>query len=319
MTVDASVVSLSPLGSRYSQRKLKYKLLSLWTLGLALVFTGQTVLAEEANSQEEEVAEVALSDSERAPADGFSVRESAGAGKKSEWSSSANAGFNRYLDELAVTTWTVGGTIGYSLSERDSLSVTASYSAPTELETATPEYYGVSDTEIAWVRKNIWKHEQWGSVSSSVKWRIPTSELSQRYTQLSSFTGALSLSKRMPVQSALRDLTLSASAAIAFTPHQYDRRAIGTLNSPFGITYGAGGSYSLLKKLSLSTNYSMYHRFEYDGYMQRIQTLSAGAVWTLPESLSLAGGYQWRDSVLTNDPFLDADKTLAYLELSRAF
>lgn len=325
MSPDESVVRFAqgPFCARFLE-SIKHIQLSVTVAALVFAAALQSY-AEESSIRAPAAAEEKSSPQESSSSEGanlsegFSVRESVALGRESDWSSVASAGFNRYMDEFAVTSWSVGGSLNYRLSQSDSLGLTAGYSAPTELVTAAPENYGMSDLEISWARRNVWKSDRWGSVSSSVKWRLPTSELSQRTTQISSFSGALTLRRPMPIQSVLRNLTLSATTAVVLTPHQYDRRAIGALNSPFGLTYGAGGTYNLWQKLNLSTSYSMYHRFEYDGYMQRIQTLQAGAVLTLPESMFLSGGYQWRDSVLTNDPFLDADKTLAYLELSRAF
>ncbi len=250
---------------------------------------------------------------------GYSVTEAVSLSRSSSWSSVARTGMNRYLDEMAVSTITFGGSLSYRLSDRDSLSASLGYSAPTELVTAYPEEYGISDLSLSWVRRNVWSHSSVGSVSSSVGWRLPTSELSQKYTQISSFSGGLTLRRPMPATSALRHLTLLASSAVAFTPHQYDRRAMGTLNFPFSFVYSGGGTYNIYNTVNVTTSYSMQHRVDYSGYVQDIQTLSVGAVATLPESFFLSGGYQWRDTVLTNDPFLDADKTLAYLELSRAF
>lgn len=282
-----------------------------------VLFVASAVLAEE--GEKEEISEENVESSARGLRQGFSVTESISLSRTSPWSAVANTGVSRYLDEMAIATVNVGGSLAYRLTDMDSLSARLSYSAPTELVSAAPEHYGISDLEFGWVRRNVWTHKEIGNVSSTLRWRLPTSELSQRYTVLSTFTGGLTLRRPMPITSALRNLTLSASASMAVTPHQYDRRAIGTLNSPFSFVYGGGGTYNIMNKVNFSTSYSMQHRMEYDGYVQDIQTLSISAVATLPESFFLTGGYQWRDTVLTNDPFLDADKTLAFLELSRAF
>lgn len=240
---------------------------------------------------------------------GLSVREAMTMNQSSPYSYSASFSSFRSADYYDEAYMNIGGDFAYRIGNQQSLTASLDYLVPVDRLDTDPKRYGFSDVYFSWLMPNLATVANATRLAGSVSLQLPASERSQRETLYGSLSGSLSL--RRPLSGDLSFLSLSLNGSAVLSAHQYDTTdAFGTeFNSPFGIAIGAGAIASLTDNLIWSNSFSVYSRMDYANYWKFIETLSSTATYLFNRDFQLFAQYRWRDEAITNDAFLDDDKS----------
>jgi hypothetical protein len=240
---------------------------------------------------------------------GLSLRESMTLNQTNPWSHSVNTFTYRSLDYYDDTYWAIGGDIAYKIKNNQSIAASIQYYETTDRLDEDPGRYGVSDLDVAWLLPFIWKNPKYGNLSASFTLTAPLSESSKRQ----SFVGGLtsSLSMRKPLSGSWSFLTLAGFTSLTLNHFTYDKTDVfgSDINSPVGVTVGLSATAQVMSQLFWTNSLSLYERIDYAGDWRTIQTVSSSLSLLIKQNLNIFGQYRWRDQVVTNDAFLDDDKS----------
>lgn len=249
------------------------------------------------------------SDVKAGVAQGLSLREAMTLNQQSAWSYSATTATFRSLDYYDESYWSIGADVSYRLKPGQSLTAQLSYFETVDRYDEDPERLGVSDLGVSWLLPNFWSNPKYGMLSASMTVTAPTSELSQRESLIGSVSSDLTY--RKPLTGALRFLTLSTSASLILSHYTFETsNAFGTdTNAPLAVAVGFAGTVRFGQSIFWTNSYSLYNRMDYDSDWRTIQTLASSVAYLITPKARLFGQYRWRDEVVTNDSFLDDDKS----------
>lgn len=278
-------------------------------MGVALSFNGLAASTKSSKGSKSSVKASQNSSVNSGVSQGLSLREALTLNQKSPWSYSANTASFRSLDQYDDVYWAVGGDISYKIKKNQSIAASLSYFETMDKFDQDPERYGFSDLDVSWLLPFIWRNPTYGNLSASFTVTAPLSERSQRETFVGGFTSSASL--RKPLAGKLKFLTLSASGSVVLNHFTFDKSDVfGTdTNSPFGISTGVAAVSRFYRNIFWTNSYGVYNRLDYNSEWRTIQTLSSSLSLLLNQKLRIYGQYRWRDRVVTNDAFLDDDKS----------
>lgn len=234
-------------------------------------------------------------------------------------STSISRGLDEYQDALASSS-SLDATYRINAASSVNLSLgynTIVYNYDGEFlynKSSDPGQYGLADTDISYVRPNVWS-DKYNRLVLSAGLTLPTSRLSSR-SGLNAATRFNAALRYKPISK----LIITPSVGTYVRSFRYDTPNIigSSFNSPFGFTYGLSGSYVFLPWLIGSLGYSQTQRYDFNNDWRVIQAATAQMSISL-NALNLYAGYQWRDRIETNEPLFDDDKSLIYTGVGYAF
>ncbi len=255
-------------------------------------------------------------DAEEAQKQGMTVQEyKALQGKR--WNSSIAMGYYRGIDEFAEEF--IYSSLGTSYKYNESWIVGAAldYLVPSDLEADNPSKYGLLDAELYISKPNFGKTRGGNRVGFSNKLTLPTSEDSSRNGFIASSITTFSVTKQ-PLP--LPRLTLIGSASLVLSHYRFEEDISGeNVYSPFGLVVAGTARLSILESLAWSNSYSVYNRIDYESQTKLVQTLSTSLSYIITDTLSASVAYRWQDNYITNDVFLDDNKSRTSVGLSYLF
>jgi len=255
-------------------------------------------------------------DAEEAQMQGLTVQEyKALKGKK--WNSSISTGYLRGVDEFAEGFIYSGLNSSYELQGSWLVGLSASYLVPSDLEAEQTSEYGILDTDLYISKPNFGKTRGGNRVGLSNSVTLPTSVRSRRNSFIVSNSTTFSVTKQ-PL--ALPRLTLTGSATLVLSHYDYEESISGTeVFSPFGLAVSGRASFRVMSKLFWSNGLSVYNRINYEGRSEIVQTLTSSLSFAVTNDLSASASFRWQDKYITNDPFLDDNKSRTTIGLSYLF
>lgn len=298
--VRGELLSAGNLGTFKVQKILeRYSYLIIFLLVLVLA---EPVLADDDSEQKKENIKDSVSQ-------GLTVREAMTLNQSSPYSYSASFSSFRSADYYDEAYMNLGGDFAYRLGNQQSLTASVDYLVPMDRLDPDPKRYGFSDVYFSWLSPNLGTIANATRLAGSLTIQLPASERSQRETLYGSLSGSLAL--RRPLSGSLSFLSLSFNGTAILSAHQYETAdAFGTrFNSPFGVALGAGAIASITDNLIWSNSFSVYSRMDYSNHWIFVETLSSTATYLLSKDFQLFAQYRWRDEAITNDAFLDDDKS----------
>ena len=146
---------------------------------------------------------------------------------------------------------------------------------------------------------------------------MPTSELSRKEGFVASSTTSFSVTKQPLL---MPRLTLIGSASLVLSHFRFEENISGeVVHSPFGFAASGAARLLLLEKLFWLNSYSVYNRIDYDSKTTIVQTLSTGLSYLVTDKISVSASFRWQDNYITNDIFLDDDKSRTRIGISYLF
>ena len=255
-------------------------------------------------------------DAEEAQKQGLTIQEYKSLqGKK--WNSSISTGYFRGIDEFAESMMFTGLNSSYNFGDNWIVGVGLEYEVPTDLEADNPRDYGLGDGELYITKPNFGKTRGGLRVGFSNALTLPTSHATQKLGLIASNVTSFSVTKQ-PL--TMPRVTLIGSASLVLSHFRFKEDISGeVVFSPFGIAAGGTARLMLLNNLYWSNSYSVYNTIDYEGRTKVIQTLSTGLSFIATEKLSVSVSYRWKDRYVTNDLFLDDDKSRTKIGVSYLF
>lgn len=244
--------------------------------------------------------------------------------KESRWGFFFSTSVDRGLDEMADTLSSDNSlSLSYRLDKKSSLGLSAGYSTLLlkrdgdvfANEDADPGRYGFNDTDISYIRPNIWS-DKYNRLMFSSGITLPTSRASNRASMNASGRVAFSLRYRPTSR-----IIISPTVSSYLRHYSYDTsNAFGSsVNSYFGVGTSLSGSYIIRDWLVGSVSYGQTQRLDYNEDWKTVQFASAQLSITATDSLNAFVGYSWSDLVLTNEPLFDDDRSSIYTGVGYAF
>lgn len=240
------------------------------------------------------------------------------------WNFVATQSFSRGFDELNDTFFSITNlSVSYRVNNWSALSLSTGYDAIAlkqdgsifNNEDPNPDRFGMTDTTISWSIPRIWSTKS-SSLNYALSLTAPTSRTSQRATLIGGAFNGLVYRYRPTGK-----LLLFARGGLTNNVHSKDTADVQGFerNARFGVSYGAGLSYTVLKSLIASTSYSQFQRVTYDNFTDNIQTFRVSLNYIASSQVNIFAGYRFRDTVITNDQLFDDDKSIAFMGGTYAF
>lgn len=208
----------------------------------------------------------------------------------------------------------LSSSLNYNLSESMGLDFGFDYSQPIKDDEEQVRRYGFGDLSVGVSWPGLMKSPG-SSLAGSVTLVLPTSRASQKASLMTSVEMGLSYSVRWKL------FGISTSHAFIFSHYEFDTAdEHGEVqNSPYGLNNSVMGSIFITPRITLGGGGGIYMYQTYSGRNYQILSARTSLSVAATESLSFSAGYSWRDSLLTNNSFLDDDTTVASLSMSYSF
>lgn len=262
---------------------------------------------------------------QQALSQGFSASEAL-LMSQSRWNTVLSQSFSRGLDEFNDTYFSSTSlSLSYRLNTWSALALSTGYNTIAlkddgqffSNEDPDPNRFGLSNTSVSWSVPRIWSSQNKKTfLNYFLSTSLPTSRASQRSTLITSVSNGLTLRHRFQNR-----LLLSSFLSLRGSLHRKDTADVAgfSINSPVGLSYGAGLAYPILSRLITSLRYSQSQRLDYEDNIDVFQSVSVSANYIAAASLSIFAGYSYSDRIITNDEVFDDDRSSIFMGVSYAY
>lgn len=232
----------------------------------------------------------------------------------SNWSSSLSWSTSKNMDYYADYFTRLGSSLQYGFSDKLALGVGFGYSQPIDDAEDKVRRYGFEDISLSIVWPEISKSPG-SSLSGSLSAVLPTSRASQKASLMTSVEMGLNYSVRW------KKFGIGTSHALIFSHYEYDTAdEFGyVVNAPYGLNNSIMGTLYFHPRVSLSAGGGVYLYQTYTKQNKQVNSVRSSLSVRVTRNWNIAAGYSWRDTLLTNNSFLDDDTTVASLSMSYSF
>lgn len=242
---------------------------------------------------------------------------------RSKWNFVLGTGVYRTLDELSdyYSNYSISGN--YQFRPGIFFNFSTGYSSIiyqdggsflVNNQSASAEKYGLSDLTLGISLPGYLSLKKINSILTfGSDLRLPLSQASRDTSMHASLTTYAQLRTRLS-----RRWMSSFTSSLILANYTYDDADVFgyQVNSPLGLSNSIGLNYNFWRNLTAYGSYGLYHRYDYEGYIDNIQTISTGILVPATQKLYINFGYMWRDRVITNDRLFDNNKSYYSLGVS---
>jgi hypothetical protein len=188
------------------------------------------------------------------------------------------------------------------------------YSQPIKDDEEQVSRYGFDDVSVGAIWPQLMKFPS-SRLSGSLNAILPTSRASQKASLMTSIEAGLNYFIRW------KWVGISTSHAAIFSHYEFDTadEQGEVQNSPYGLNNSVTGSIYLSPRFTVSGGGGIYLFQNYSGKNKQVLSARTSASFQVSQQFSLQAAYSWRDTLITNNSFLDDDTTTASLSMSYTF
>ncbi len=259
----------------------------------------------------------------QAVAQGLSIAESMLL-SESPWGIFFNATATRGLDEYADTWTSVNDlSLSYRIDGNSALGMSVGYETLIynsggslfNNQDRDPDRFGLTDLDVTYTRPKIWS-DKYNTLVWSSALSFPSSRLSQRNSL--TVEGSTRLALRYRPNSKIM---ITPSLGTYYRNYRYDTSSVfgSSANSPFGITYGVSGAYTVNSTFIGTVFYGQTQRYDFFNDWRTLQTVVAQLNANVTNNLNLSVGYRYSDRTETNELLFDDDRSIYYIGVGYVF
>jgi hypothetical protein len=223
----------------------------------------------------------------------------------SRWSSSAQFAVQRNRDYYSDAYSSLSVGLAYQYSNFLNFYGTTGYAQPISDNYDKVRYYGVSDIDLGFNTAPFYKNKHNFTLAATSGITLPTSELSQRSSLITSWSGGLITSTLL--QNNFRFST-SHIAILNWYRYQTSDEAGFSYNAPYAFSNNATLSWSY-QRVYTSASLGWAYVKNYAGTGSNIESLRAGLGLRMGAATSAEIYGRWADRMLTNNAMFDDDTT----------
>jgi len=233
---------------------------------------------------------------------------------ESNWSSHLNWSTSKNMDYYSDYFTNLSSNLSYGFNKDLTLNVGFGYSQPIDDNEEKVRRYGFQDISVTASFDRLSRFSG-SKLSSFVGLVLPASRASQKASLITSVEMGLNYSTRW------KKLGIGTSHAFIFSHYQYNTAdKFGyTPNAPYGFNNSVTGTLYIHPRFSISAGGGVYFYQTYAKENKQVNSLRSSARFLVTRHWNLSASYSWKDSLLTNNSFLDDDTTFASLAMGYSF
>jgi len=231
---------------------------------------------------------------------------------QSKWKSQLSWSTSKNMDYYSDYFTRLNSNLNYGFSKDLSLGINLGYSQPINDNEEKVRRYGFQDISLIASFSNFANSSK---LSSSLELTLPASRASQKASLIASAEMGISYLTRW------KKLGIRTYHSFIFNHYQYDTAdEFGYIpNSPYGLNNSVTGTLYMHPRFRLLLGGGLYFYQTYAGKNKQVNSLSSSAQFLVTRNWNILASYSWRDTLVTNNNFLDDDTTVASLSTGYSF